>query len=91
MPPGEQPQQTEPDPMNQPQAGHQTQVPHSRSFSGKILKSGDRLVFRDSIGESVYQVEDQDKVKPFEGKEVTITGAVDPSSKTIYIASIRPE
>jgi uncharacterized protein YdeI (BOF family) len=89
-PPAQQ-QQQQTDEMNQAAAASQAQVPDSESFSGKIVKSGDRLVFQDSIGESIYQVEDQNKVKPFEGKDVKITGAVDPSSKTIYIASIRPQ
>ncbi len=84
-------EQQQTDPMDQAQADSNSQVPDSRAFSGKIVKSGDRLVFQDSMGESVYQIEDQNKVKDFEGKDVKITGAVDPSTKTIYIASIEPE
>ena len=83
-------QQQQTDPMNQAQAD-KDQVPDSKAFSGKIVKSGDRLVFQDSMEESLYQIEDQNKVKPFEGKNVKITGAVDPSTRTIYIASIEPE
>ncbi len=84
-------EQQQTDPMDQAQADSKSQVPDSKAFSGKIVKSGDRLVFQDSMGESVYQIEDQNKVKAFEGKDVKITGAVDPSTKTIYIASIEPE
>jgi len=85
-------QQAQPtDQMNQPQATTKGGVPDSQAFNGKIVKSGGELVFQDSMGVSSYRIEDQRKAKAFEGKDVKITGAVDPSTKTIYIASIEPQ
>ncbi len=84
-------EQEQTDQMNQSQANSKEQMPDSQAFSGKIVKSGDRLAFQDSVGNSVYQIEDQNKVRAFEGKDVRVTGAVDPSTKTIYIASIEPQ
>lgn len=84
-------QQQQADPTNQARADSKDQMPDSKAFNGKIVKSGDRLVFHDSMGDSVYQIENQSKVQAFEGKDVKITGAVDPSTRTIYIASIEPE
>jgi len=79
------------DQMNQPQTSSKGDVPDSQAFNGKIVRSGGELVFRDSMGVSNYRIEDQRKAKAFEGKDVKIIGAVDPSTKTIYIASIEPQ
>ena len=40
-----------------------------KTFTGKILKSGDKLVLQDGIEESIYQLDDQEQVKDFEGRE----------------------
>ena len=84
-------QQQQADPMNHPQAATPDQVPDSQAFNGKIVKSGGQLVFQDNMVSSTYRIEDQSKVKAFENKDVKITGAVDPSTNTIYIASIEPQ
>src|SRR5579864_2890280 len=42
----------------------------ARSFEGKIQKSGDKLVLQDSASQTSYQLDDQDKAKQFEGKNV---------------------
>jgi uncharacterized protein DUF5818 len=78
------------------QQPEQSQQPYSsmdqqsdvKTFTGKIMKSGDEFVLQDSIGESSYQLDDQRQAKGFEGKSVKVTGAVDPVTKTIHIAKI---
>ncbi len=84
-------QQQLPDTTNQQQTTTTTQLPDAKTFSGKILKSGDRFVLQDSIGESIYQLDDQGKAKFFEGKNVRVTGTVDKVTNTITVADLQPE
>jgi hypothetical protein len=67
------------------------QLPDTKTFSGKIMKSGDKLILQDSVGESTYQLDDQKKAKAFQGKNVKVTGTVDAVTNTIQIAKIEPE
>src|SRR5580658_25538 len=46
-----------------------------RTFTGKIIKLGDKLVLQDSIGESSYQLDDQRQAEGFVGMTVKVTGA----------------
>lgn len=67
------------------------QLPDVATFGGKIMRSGDKLVLQDAIGESTYELDDQTTVKAFEGKNVQVTGTVDGVNNTIRVAEIRPE
>lgn len=67
------------------------QLPDVATFGGKIMRSGDKLVLQDAIGESTYELDDQTTVKAFEGKNVQVTGTVDGGNNTIRVAEIRPE
>jgi sortase (surface protein transpeptidase) len=67
------------------------QLPDVATFGGRIMKSGDKLVLQDGIGESTYELDDQTTVKAFEGKNVKVTGTVDPVNNTIRVAEIKPE
>jgi len=75
----------------QQQISGMEQPPDLKTFSGTIIRSGDKLVLQDGIGESVYQLDDQQKVKTFEGKNVKVTGIVDAVTKTIQVARVEPE
>jgi hypothetical protein len=66
-------------------------TPDEKTFVGKITKSGNDLVFKDSVGESTYQLDDQTKAQPFVGKNVMVTGTVDEPTKTIHVLRIKPE
>lgn len=79
-----------PDTTNQ-QGTNAMGQPDVATFAGKIMKSGDKLVLQDSIGESTYELDDQKNAKPFEGKNVKVTGTVDVVTNTIGVAEIRPE
>lgn len=72
----------------------QTSTPSSqqsaRSFEGKIQKSGDKLVLQDSASQTSYQLDDQDKAKQFEGKNVKVMGTVDSASNTLHVIDITP-
>ncbi len=62
----------------------------ARSFEGKIQKSGDKLVLQDSAAATSYQLDDQDKAKPYEGKNVKVMGTVDSASNTLHVVDITP-
>ncbi len=80
-----------PDAMSQQQTSTPEESEDFTTLSGKILKSGDKFVLQDSIGESTYQLDDQQRAKDFEGMNVKITGAVDKVTKSIRVAKIEPE
>jgi uncharacterized protein YdeI (BOF family) len=56
----------------------------SQTFTGTVVKSGDKFVLQDASGMS-YDVDKQDALKPFEGKKVNIKGTLDSSSKMIHV------
>jgi len=60
----------------------------ARSFEGKIQKSGDKLVLQDSASQTSYQLDDQDKAKQFEGKNVKVMGTIDTASNTLHVIDI---
>lgn len=62
----------------------------ARSFEGKIAKSGDKLVLQESSTQTAYQLDDQDKAKQFQGKNVTITATLDSSTNTLHVVDINP-
>jgi Protein of unknown function (DUF5818) len=67
------------------------QSPQSaRSFEGKITKAGDKLVLQDSASQTSYQLDDQDKAKQYEGKNVKVMGTVDTATNTLHIVDISP-
>jgi hypothetical protein len=67
----------------------QTQAqPEGKTFTGTILKSGESFVLSDSVTKSRYLLDDQDKVRRYEGKHVKVTGTVDVASNTIHVETI---
>ncbi len=62
-----------------------------KTFTGKVVELGDKLVLQDSIGESTYQLDDQRQAEGFLGRNVKVTGAVDVVTQTIHIARIEAE
>jgi|GEM_PF-1501727 len=57
------------------------------TFTGTVVKQGEGFVLRDSSG-AVYQLDNASRAQQFEGKTVTVTGKLDPETKTIHVASI---
>jgi hypothetical protein len=57
---------------------------NSQSFTGTIVKSGDKLVLQAGHG-NTYNLDNQDAVKPFEGKRVSLQGALEPKTKLIHL------
>jgi Protein of unknown function (DUF5818) len=67
------------------------QAPEVTTFGGTILRSGDKLVLLDSIGESTYLLDDHGKAKSFEGKNVRVKGTVDQVNRTITVVDLKPD
>jgi cytoskeletal protein RodZ len=85
-------QQQEP-PSQSPNQSGQQQTPDTQAqpptsqgqiFAGTIVKSGDKYVLQDAKGTS-YDIDHQELVKKYEGKQVRISGTLDPDGKTIHV------
>ena len=57
---------------------------NSQTFSGTVAKSGDKYVLQDASGKT-YDVDRQEELKKYEGKQVRIKGTLDPDGKTIHV------
>jgi len=62
----------------------------ARSFEGKIAKSGDQLVLNESSTQTAYKLDDQQKAKQFEGKNVKVMATMDASTNTLHVVDITP-
>jgi hypothetical protein len=60
----------------------------AKPFSGMIVKEKGKLVLKDSVSNSSYKLDDQDKAKQFEGKQVNVNGKLDSSTNQIRVDSI---
>jgi hypothetical protein len=74
----------------QTQVDTSTQQPSAQSFEGKITRSGDKLVLQENASKTAYQLDDQDKAKPYEGKNVKVMATVDASNNTLHVVAITP-
>ncbi|MHB8215561.1 MAG: DUF5818 domain-containing protein [Candidatus Sulfotelmatobacter sp.] len=82
-----QPSQT-PDASGQTPSGSQAPPPqaaNAQSFSGTVVKSGDKYVLKDEASGNTYDLDHQDEVQKFEGKRVKVHGTLDASGKMIHL------
>ncbi|MCU1299775.1 MAG: hypothetical protein JWQ87_59 [Candidatus Sulfotelmatobacter sp.] len=56
-----------------------------QSFTGTIVKSGDKYMFQDADTGTTYDIDHQDQVQKFEGKKVKVHGTLDAGTKTIHV------
>ena len=88
--------QSAPDPSRDPSTQQQPMQPDDQSaasvktFNGKIVKSGDKLVLTDVSSKTTYQLDDQQKAQAFLNKSVNVTGVLDASTGTIRVNTIDP-
>jgi Protein of unknown function (DUF5818) len=61
--------------------------PSAPAFVGTITKDGAGYVLKVSSN-SAYQLDDQDRAKQYEGKQVKITGTLDADGKSLLITGI---
>src|SRR5258708_13189971 len=76
-----------PDTMQQP-VGTQGDQRSAQSFEGKITKSGDKLVLRDTASQTSYQLDDQSKAQQYEGKPEKAMTTLDPITKVLHTFDI---
>ena len=70
------------------QADDSHKQPAAQAFTGTIVKSGDNYVLK-TADNMTYQLDDQGRAKQFEGKQVQVTGSLDPTSSTIKVQDIK--
>jgi hypothetical protein len=73
-------------PQTQAPSDHR-QAPAAQTFTGTILKDGKVYVLK-MAGATVYQLDDQDRAKQFEGKSVKIAGTLDATGGSLHVTSI---
>ena len=74
----------------QTQVDTSSQQRSAQSFEGKIIRSGDKLVLQENASQTAYQLDDQDKAKQYEGKNVKVMATVDASNNTLHVVAITP-
>lgn len=79
----------QPDPQTQqppaPQAPSQPVA--TQTFTGKILKDGDKYVLKVSSS-TTYQLDEQSGAKQYEDKDVKVVGTLDAGGNTIHVTKI---
>jgi Protein of unknown function (DUF5818) len=65
----------------------QPQSPAAQTFTGTIISDGMRYVLKVSSN-NVYQLDDQQRAKQYEGKQVKIVGTLDATGNSLHITNI---
>lgn len=68
----------------------QTAATQQKVITGRIAKSNDGKYVLTASSGTMYQLDDQDVAKKYEGKKVKVTGSVDSTDSTIHVRHIRP-
>lgn len=71
------------------QSQAQAQQQPVQKFQGTIVKSKDKYILQDKTSGVTYQLDNQDKAKEFVGRDVKVTGTLDPSTNTIQVSDIQ--
>jgi hypothetical protein len=56
-----------------------------QTFTGTIVKQGDKYMLQDAASGTTYDIDHQDEVKKFEGKKVKVRGTLDSTGKKILV------
>lgn len=56
-----------------------------QTFSGTVVKQGDKYMLQDESSGQTYDVDHQDEVQKYVGKRVRVHGTLDPSGKMIHL------
>jgi hypothetical protein len=57
------------------------------TFQGTIVKKGASYVLRATSNET-YQLDDQDRARQYEGKQIKIVGTLDVNGRSLHVTSI---
>ena len=61
--------------------------PAAQTFTGTIVKDGGKYILKTS-GTNVYELDDQERAKRYEGKQVKIAGTLDATGNSLHVTSI---
>ncbi|MCL5005115.1 MAG: DUF5818 domain-containing protein [Acidobacteria bacterium] len=64
-----------------------TQESAAQTFTGQIMQQ-DRKYVLQGEDNKIYQLDDQERAKNFEGKSVRVTGTLEEESSTIHITDV---
>jgi hypothetical protein len=70
-----------------PAADSQTQQQSAQVFTGTIVKDGNMYVLK-AVDGAAYQLDDQDRAKRYEGKQVKIAGKLDAGGNVVHVTTI---
>ncbi len=71
-----------------PSQASPSEAQSQESFTGTVVKVGKKFVLKTDT--ATYQLDDQEKAKQFEGKQVKVSGSLDKATGTLHIADIQP-
>jgi Protein of unknown function (DUF5818) len=74
--------------LQQPVKQELQQPPQVKTFTGKISKSGQKLILEDESMKTSYQLDDQKKAQPYQGKRVVVTGTLEAENNMIHVQAI---
>jgi Protein of unknown function (DUF5818) len=89
-PAGQQPQQPQQSGTQKAPDAQSGQPQGVQTFTGMIVKSGDKYVLQDSATGTTYDIDHQDEVGKHVGRKVQVTGTLDPSGKIIHLQPSQP-
>jgi hypothetical protein len=72
------------------QGDEQKPAPETRTFTGKIVKSGDMFVLSDEQNKATYKLDNQKMAKEFVDRDVKVIGVLDESAGIIHVSAIEP-
>ena len=73
-------------------ADSDAQTQDARAFTGRVVKENGKVVLKDPVTKTSYQVDDVSKVKGYIGREVEVkvTGRLDMDSNVIHVETVEP-
>lgn len=83
-------QQPRDQPRSQQQQADADNSQKAQTFEGKIARADDQLVFWDASSQTAYQLDDQSKVAPYEGKSVKLMATVNQKTNTLHVVDVAP-
>jgi cytoskeletal protein RodZ len=86
--PSSQPNSSAPQTESTPPSAASSRAQSQTSFSGTVVKADDKYVLKTDT--ATYQLDDQEKAKQFEGKQVMVSGSLDQATGIIHITDIQP-
>ena len=85
QPPAQTPDRATPPASTSDSQAQSAEPTGAQSFSGTIVKSGDKYMLKDEASGQTYDIDHQDEVQKYEGKRVKVHGTLDASGKMIHL------